>query len=336
MDMRKFSRIFGLVSIIFSFSVQAGVVQLKNGDQVSGEIITMGGKSVIVDTKYAGEIELEWEVIETLTTDGEVTLLLPDKSRAKGKITGVENGQVMLEGGSQPSVNIADIGKINPVPQGTYESSGHIHFGGFRAQGNTEKFALHADAEYVIRNEWNRFTAGTIYNLGGDDGKESENNLRAYGKYDRFIDDHWYGYVNTDFTKDRFQNLDYRIYGGTGLGYQFWDDDVKYLSLEAGPGYTYESFRTGEEDRNYVTARWAMKFHYWLVEEHLQFFHDHEGLISVEDVDDTLVRTHTGFRVPVYNNFDLLAQFDYDYKNKPAEGSEQADYRYILGFGYLF
>ena len=334
--MRQFSQIVGMVGAIISLSVQADVVQLKNGDQVSGEIKTMGANTVAIETKYAGVIELSWEDIATLTTDEEVSVLMSDESRVKGKIVSIENGQINFDGGSQPSIKFSDVSKIHPGPPGTYVSSGHLHFGGFRAQGNTEKFALHADAEYIIRNEKNRFTLGTIYNLGGDDGQESENNLRAYGKYDRFIDKHWYSYVNTDFTKDRFQNLDYRIYGGTGLGYQFWDDEVKYLSFEAGPGYTYESFRTGEEDRNYVTARWAMKFHYWLIGERLQFFHDHEGLISVEDVDDTLVRTHTGFRVPVYEGFDLLAQFDYDYKNKPAEGSEQADYRYILGVGYLF
>ena len=173
----------------------------------------------------------------------------------------------------------------------TYEASGHFHFGGFRAQGNTEKWAVHTDVEYILRNEWNRFTLGAYYNWGGDNGKETENNLRMHGKYDRFITERWYGYVNTDFTKDRFQNLDYRIYGGAGLGYQFWDDDIKFLSFEAGPGYTHESFKTGEE-RNYATARWAVRFHYWLLEDRLQFFHDHEGLISVEDVDDTLVRTH--------------------------------------------
>ncbi len=335
MDMRKISQIIGILTTFVSLSLQADVVHLNNGDQVSGEIKKMGANSVVIETKYAGEIELNWPDIATLTTDEQVSILMSDDSRVKGKIASIEDGRINFDGGSPSSVKFSDVSKVHPGLPGAYLGSGHVHVGGFRSQGNTEKYALHADIEYILQNEKNRYTAGTIYNLGADTGKENENNLRAYGKYDRFIDKNWYGYVNSDFTKDRFQNLDYRVYGGVGLGYQFWDDDTKYLSFEAGPGYTYESFRTGE-DRNYVTARWAVKFHYWLIGDRLQLFHDHEGLISVEDVDDTLVRTRTGFRVPVYQGFDLLAEFDYDYKNKPAAGSEQADYRYIVGIGYVF
>jgi putative salt-induced outer membrane protein YdiY len=326
---------FGLSCFLANSIVFADVVNLKNGDLISGDIIKMGSKSITVETQYAGEIELKWEDIKTLKTDNDVTLMRPDRSRVKGRITSVENGLLRLEDNAVLAIHLDEIAKINPLPEGAFEHSGHFHFGGFRAQGNTEKWELHTDVEYIVRNEWNRFTLGAFYNWGGTNGKATENNLQVFGKYDRFIDDQWYGYVNTDFTKDRFQNLDYRIHGGAGLGYQFWDDDIKFLSFEAGPGYTYESFKTGEQ-RNYATARWAVRFHYWVLEDKLQFFHDHEGLISVEDVDDTLVRTHTGFRIPVYEGFDLLAQFDYDYKNKPAAGAEQADYRYILGVGYIF
>lgn len=144
------------------------------------------------------------------------------------------------------------------------------------------------------------------------------------------------------------------------MGYQFWDDAIKYLTVEAGPGYTYEVFnefetitttqaienntivdqfdiqRTESEKRSYATARWAVDFRYWLIEDGLQLFHDHEGLISLQDASDILVRTHTGLRVPIYEGLNILAQFDYDYKNKPAEGSDRVDYRYILGVGYAF
>lgn len=204
MHIKKLAGATGFISLLFSLIGQADTVHLNNGDQVSGEINKMDGKSLIIDTHYAGEIELKWNDISTLISDKEVTMMLPDRSSIKGKITGLSNGQLELEGDSRQNINLSDISKLNPVANGSYETSGHFHFGGSRTQGNTEKWSIHSDAEYVLRNEWNRFTLGAMYNLSSDDGKKSEDNLRFFGKYDRFIDDHWYGYINTDFTKDRF------------------------------------------------------------------------------------------------------------------------------------
>ncbi|MCK5831420.1 MAG: DUF481 domain-containing protein [Methylococcales bacterium] len=361
--MKKLVGATGFISLLFSLTCQADTVNLNNGDQVSGEIITLDSKVLIIDTKYAGEIELNWEDISTLVSDSEVTMMLPDRSTVKGKITGLSNGQLDLVGGTSSSINLSDISKIAPVSDGSYATSGHSHLGGSYKQGNTDTFSLHTDIEYVIENEVNRFTLGGMYNFGRQDRTENENNLRLFGKYDRFIDEHWYGYMNTDYTKDRIKNLDFRIYGGGGLGYQFWNDDIKYLTVEAGAGYTYQDYNDSikknrvpdinnsairesfdisavqvfGESKGYANARWAVDLRYWLLEDRLQFFHDHEGIVAF-DGESFSVKTHTGFRVPVYEGVNLLAQFDYDYdnQNKRNGADSLSDYRYILGIGYAF
>ena len=129
-----------------------------------------------------------------------------------------------------------------------YVGTSDFNVGGFLSRGNTEKGSLHIDTEYIYQNELNRFTIGGNYDLSHDydeihdEARETSNNLRIYGNYDRFLDANWYVYAGADFSKDRFQNLDYRITGGAGLGYQFWNDSNKFLSFEADPGYTYEVY----------------------------------------------------------------------------------------------
>jgi hypothetical protein len=49
-----------------------------------------------------------------------------------------------------------------------------------------------------------------------------------------------------------------------------------------------------------------------------------------------LVRSHTGFRLPVFENFNFLLQVDVDHDTLPAEGKKKTDFRYIVGVGYLF
>lgn len=371
--LKKAATIAGLVSV--SFATQAvDTIHLKNGDKITGKIIEMGANTIKIDIDYAEEeIKIDWKDIATLETDDEVTILKSDSTRAKGRIESVKNGDITLAGATGSTFSLDDVTNMNPAPEGTYVGEGIFDLGGFLSTGNTEKGSLHAAAEYIYKNEVNRFTLGGTYDLAHDTGKESANNFRAYGQYDRFLDANWYVYGNADFTKDRFQDLDYRISAGAGLGYQFWDDTEKFLSLEAGPGYTYEIYSserdavlTGSgyidkdsrepvdargiyskqrgadifkayedrDKRSYVNARWAMDFHHWFLDESVQFFHNHEGIVSLANGSDLLIRTHTGARVPIFKGFNVLAQFDYDWKNIPAEGKDREDFRYIIGVGY--
>ncbi len=341
--MNKLLKLTVFTGLMLSFTTQAAdIVQLHNGDKISGKISKMGAKSVTIFTKYAKDITINWEDISNLETDSDVIILKSDKTRVKGKIDSVRDGDISV-GGS--IVNLTDVTKLNPVAEGEYIGDGALNIGGFLSRGNTEKGSLHVDTEYVYGNGVNRFTLGGNYDVTHDDGKESSNNLRLYGEYNRFLDDKWYVYAGADYSKDRFQDLDYRITGGAGLGYQFWDDSEKFLSFEAGPGYTYEVY-SGDSERksNYVNGRWALDFHYWVLEDTLQFFHNHEGIAGLQktnvgDRDDDhtiLIRSHTGVKVPVYGNFHVLAQFDYDWNRYPATGKEHEDFRYILGAGYAW
>ncbi|MEE9339147.1 MAG: DUF481 domain-containing protein [Methylococcaceae bacterium] len=376
--------VVGVTGLVLSLATQADIIYLNNGDKISGTITEMEANTVSIDIDYAEEkIVIDWKDISNLETGDEVTILKSDSTRAKGRIESARNGDITLGGPTGTTLRLDDITNINPVPEGTYVGEGIFDLGGLISAGNTKNGSLHAAAEYIYRNEVNRFTMGGTYDLArnssnGEPSKESANNFRFYGQFDRFLDANWYVYANADFTKDRFQDLDFRITGGAGLGYQFWDDSDKFLSLEAGPGYTYEVYtseekfnrlddntityadgilegqaidilgsgahqtsadtysRDLEDKRSYVNARWALDFHHWFLDESLQLFHDHEGIISLEQASDLLIRTHTGVRVPVFNGFDVIAQFDYDWKNIPASGKRREDFRYILGVGYTW
>ena len=351
--------IFGLITSMTTLA--ADTVFLTNGDKISGTIKEMGTEKIVINTPYTEDIEIYWRDISNMKTDEKITILKSDSTRVEGKIDSVRSGEITLGGSSGSTLNIDEISKINPAPKGIYVGTGDFNVGGFLSRGNTEKGSLHIDTEYIYQNELNRFTIGGNYDLSHDydeihdEARETSNNLRVYGNYDRFLDANWYVYAGADFSKDRFQNLDYRITGGAGLGYQFWNDSDKFLSFEAGPGYTYEVYTSRfinvnglyqdkKRKSNYANARWAIDFHHWFLDERIQFFHNHDGIVGLEkteldgraDDHDILIRSHTGIKVPVYDNFHILAQFDYDWKRYPVAGNEHEDFRYILGVGYAW
>jgi hypothetical protein len=47
----------------------ADVILLKNGDRVSGDIITMEDTVLTVDTDYADVIKIDWDDVDGLTSD---------------------------------------------------------------------------------------------------------------------------------------------------------------------------------------------------------------------------------------------------------------------------
>ncbi len=316
----------------------ADTLYLNNGDKITGKIISSDDVNITIATEYAGDIKLKWASVAYFESQQPVTIKLKDKSTVIGTALPSVPGKLSLKPDQQTNpvtINVDQIVAVNPPNPDNFPLSGQVNIGGMKHSGNTNNQTLHADVELQARGENNRTTIGAIYNQGANNGNENVNNSRVYLSYDYFITDNWYAYANTDFSTDKFQDLNYRASVSGGLGHQFWDDEVKYLSFESGPVYNYENYNV-VKDRSFIAGRWALDFRYWLINDRMQFFHDHEGILNFEDLADVLVRSHTGIRIPVIGNFNFKFQFDVDHDSLPADNKKKSDFRYIVGVGYAF
>ncbi len=325
------------ISILTAFNmplVSADQVFLKNGDRFSGKISSMAGNALKFETAYS-EIKIPWDAIESISSEEQITLELADDSQIKGVLMQTPQG-ISLQNptfGQAMDFNLDDIQAINPEDPNEMKVDGSIHVGGYKASGNTDNQSFHADGEVIVYNELNKFMLGGIYNQASNNDSESANNFRAYTQFDHFFYNNWYASFFTDFSKDKFQDLNFRSLFGAGVGHKILDTELQYFLAEAGVAYTIEDYED-EQDREFISGRWAIDYKFWLIEDRLQFFHDHAGIVSLEDVGDILVRSHTGFKYPVYNGIDLLTQVDVDYDTRPAAGRDNMDTRYIVGVGY--
>jgi putative salt-induced outer membrane protein YdiY len=164
---------------------------------------------------------------------------------------------------------------------------------------------------------------------------KTEDKALGYMKYDHFFTKKWYGYANATGEQDEFKDLDLRVTLGAGAGYQFIESDRTNLSLEAGLSYVNENYIIAE-DNSFVAGRWALRFDHFILPKSLQYFLYHTGLQSVEDSDDLILFTQTGFRIPFYKNLNITAQFNWEYDKSPSPGKKESDYTYLLTFGYLW
>ena len=313
-------------------------VRLKNGDCIRGKVIRMEERKLIFTTSYAGELSILWDAISNLISDDPVNVMLTDETILKGFTKPSEDGTMKLKMGKiieTVSFDLAEIKSINPKPK-TEEPhlkiKGRVNIGGVKKKANTDRKDYYFDAELVARTKKNRYTLGGEFHRAEDESKRSDDNLRGYMKYDHFMNHKWYLSNDASFEKNELKDLRWRSTLGAGLGYQFWETDLLNLSLESGVGYISEDYYE-EDDNNYTSGRWVLKFDKFFFTKAVQFFHFHEGFIDFNDTSDLYIRSRTGFRFPIYKIFNATLQYNYDWDNSPSPGQDKADETSLFTLG---
>ena len=340
----EFKRVLAAVITVLSLLITAGKVMgdeiwLKNGDHITGNVIRMENNILNFKTPYAGEISVRWEEIANLRTDEPIAVILSDKTSTRGIISAGKDGKVSVRVDNilEPlTFDLAQVDVINPKPpKPALKLNARVNVGIATQRGNTDTDNYHLDGEFVARTEKNRYTVGAELNREKTDGERTSNNALGYIKYDHFLSQKWYFYSNALFEQDEFKDLDLRTTVGVGLGYQFFETPLTNLSIEAGLSYVNEDYDQAD-DNSYSAGRWALKYDRYLIEKIVQFFHYHEGYVSLEDTEKIIFKSRTGLRVPLYERFIATAQYNFDWDSDPAPGAERVDATYLLSLGYQY
>jgi len=330
-------------SLIFVLSwtwpVLADEVHLANGDRLTGEVVRMEKGSLLLKTTYAGEVQLKWQEVVCITSEGELTFRLQNGEVWIGRADCPASGRIQIVGeriGESAELPLLEIEAINPSPPSpavTYR--GDITGGGTVARGNTDEAAAYLSAFFEARSSRHRFTLRGRYNYGETDGEITARNALGRIKYDFFVREKLYSYAQARFERDDFQDLNLRSTMGLGLGYQILDTKRRSLFFEAGVSYFNEDFMEAE-DKSYASARESVGFEVDIVRDRIKFFHLHEFYYSLKESKSYFISSEQGFRFPLFRNFFANIQLDFSYNSKPAPGRKKADTRYIGSLGYEF
>ena len=325
----------GCLSMVLALPLLADDVHLKNGNRLSGVIVSMSEGKLVLETDFAGRLIIDWSHVERLATDAPLTLVLADGTTLRGiPASGETPGRLMLGVEAAP-VELHLLAAINPPEEPPVKFSGRINVGLNKASGNTDKESGHVDADVSARTTNHRLTVGGAYNRASDNNRKSEDNASGYSQYNFFLTEKLYLYLNGLAGRDTFKDINLRTAVGPGVGYQFFEGERMNLSIEAGPSYVRTDYDQAE-DQHSASGRWAVKFDRFFFEKLVQYYFTHEGFISASDTSDVFMFTRTGLRFPIRGGLSLNAGFEWDWDNIPAEGADKSDYRYILSIGYGF
>jgi putative salt-induced outer membrane protein YdiY len=321
----------------FCQAVSADEIILDNGDRITGTVVKGEGGKLIIETGYSDPVSIDISRIENIRTDGKLDVHLVTGEILKGPVRTNDSGQVVVESTGDRSAATFTwdrVAAVNPPPVLPARWKGNFNVGASFQTGNAERTNIALGAEAARRTEQDRFALRFLHNYAEEESSVTARSYFGAGKYDYFFTERYYAYLAAELLKDKTKDLNLRTVVGPGVGYQFWDDAVTSLSVEAGIAYFSEDLKTGT-DKDWITARLAGDYRRVL----------REGVVftdllviypSLERARDYKLRNEAVITTSLTDGLSLRIANILDHDGNPPEDVKRNDWYWIVGVQYIF
>ena len=232
----------GLLMTLLAATAAADVITLKDGSKLLGKVERMDGGKLILVTEFAGTLEIDATLVETVATDEPVNVGVDSGDRLVGSIEWkpeIEKVVVQTELGGIP-VNVNRIEAIWPKDGKSPETlametqiaeaqaaakaaeakwSATFEAGILFTEGNKDIFTARGRAE--IRRKAPKDLLK--FYLAGDYGKENGNRnvaeVKAGTYYEHLFTERFFAFLTSEVEYDEFENIDLRFSASGGVGY---------------------------------------------------------------------------------------------------------------------
>ena len=337
--------VFVVFAVIYASAEQ---VSLKNGDHLSGAIVSMDGKKLVIKTTYAGDVSIDWAEVSQFSSDKDTLVVTKaDKQLMSGSVS--SEGSDILVATTQGTERVprGDVSTMrSPADQAAYEKSLHPgmlegwtgggNFGFALARGNSEttNLALGFNAQRKTTTDaWN-VNAASIYSTDAKLGATTANTFGGLIRYDHNINAHLFVYGVFAGMYDELQNLNYRIMPGGGLGFHAIASKVTTLDLLGGLGYTRESYYDGTTN-NLLTATLGDEFAHKFT-ANTTFVQSLYYLPSLNETSNYRVNFSAGIATKLNGWLTANANFLDQYVSEPPRGTKKNNVLFTTGLGVTF
>jgi len=248
--------------------LQAAQVTLKNGDRLTGSIVSLTDKKLTVHTDYAGDVTIDWAAVTQFTSDQTMVVTKSNKQVVTGTVNTEDSNVVVGTTSGTQTIPQSDVAVIrSQADQAAYEKSLHPslledwtgggNFGFALARGNsdTTNLALGFNADRkTTTDEWN-IVAASLYttSTASNVTTTTANTFGGSLTYSHNIIPRLFGFGMFSGLYDDLQGLNERLSPNGGLGYHVIASKTTTLDVLGGIGYTYENYVDGTIN-NYIDA----------------------------------------------------------------------------------
>ena len=308
-------------------------ITLKNGDRVTGTVVSRTDESIEVETAYAGVIKIAASMVEKITPEPAADANVAAKPASSADavkpaakaVTKAEKDEVAPLFGN---------GRAFGLLEGW---TGNATIGYNYASGNSKTATLTTSIRAVKEGKKDKLTvyARSLWFSSRKSGVSITTSNAFWGgaRYDRNADKKLFGFISYDFERDRPKQLMFRSIVGSGIGHHTIKNDRTELDLLGGMAWN----RTWQADEKTDTpeglAGAALKQR---VNGRMKF----QGTISfyqnVTDVQEYRFITDSTVSVDVTKRVGVFFTIGNRFNNDPPRNTEKNDFLFTTGLKWNF
>lgn len=319
----------------------AGDVVLRNGDHITGRILSLAGGELTMKSTIAGELSIEVKNVKTFSSDETLRIRIRDEPPFESRVTAGPDGKIEVRRSPSAAPELVTLGDVTEINRPVAAWDGEVMLNGKFTWGDSR--TTEAGLSLKLDKEWRRDRLHFVgeYMYGRE--RDSETGLMStsddfgnvYGKYTRDVHEKFYGDVNAKVLHDALAELRYRVSPAGGFGYRWFDEYVLKFFTDVGMAYTDERFSTFG-GRSF----WGPQLEYgleWTPAKRLEFENTLEWYPSFSDfIGNYVLDIQAGVKFTFWQHTFLAVRGEYHHDSEPAPSAKRAEYRLIIGPGWSF
>jgi putative salt-induced outer membrane protein YdiY len=331
------------VLLTLSVPSLAGVLELKSGDRILGEVVRLEGDELVWNSSIAGEIRVQKSDIANLYSSMPMKI---SGFRRACIMEKVDDEDLVYYCGARvnlrriPLLSLRTLLPYSDYVTGVYRTAGKINLWGAYSSGNEVRNEWNIQGEARVRIDEVRHVVNGEY--ANASWNKASNKVRWNGGYsfEWFYRPQWFSYNSLSSGRDENRGLERQWILGSGLGHQFYETSNAAFSQQLGLAYMdqqYEELKIIEkgfdESVQAIYLRTATDFRYVLF-ENVSVFHTNEFMYSLDDNEDWHLRTSSGLSSRILEQIVSEVKLEYWVDNMPQPTKAREDVRLSVGFGY--
>lgn len=334
----KLKYIILCICLLFGASLfsQNDTITLTNGDRIVGEVKKMDRGVLIIKTPYSSsDLKVKWKKVNTIKSTEHFLIISSNGERLKLKgLQTHKAANINVVSGGDKAIHLTDIVFIKPVKDGFVSRlNASVSFGyNFTKASNLSQLSVASTLGYTS----SFYSIGITFNSVRSNQDSVEEIQRTYGElaFNYFLERDNFLIYQSEFLSNSEQKLKLRVTNKLGFGKYFIHNNQMFLAGALGVAWNNEEYEASLiQSRNSGEAYASLAVN--------MFDYNDLSLVSNLTAYPSLTekgRVRTDFKMDLKYDLplDLFVKlgFNYNYDNKPVEGSSYSDYviRTTLGW----
>jgi putative salt-induced outer membrane protein YdiY len=342
-----------LLIVVLAPTVFADQITLKNGDRLSGTILTSDGKTLVLKTEYADAVTIKWDFVQQIessqplyvgTKGGQAIIGPVTTSGDKLAVGTKESGSVAVAKADVTSLRNADEEKKVEAALDRLQHprladlwTGSLDTGLGLVTGNSESsnfaFGLNA-VRAATRDKITYYTTAAFARSTANGVTATTAQTIAGGvRYDLNLSDKSFAFGTVDMLNNRFQALDLQTVLGAGMGYHAIKSARTSLDLLAGADFNRQAFTTFNRSSGEVLVGETLTHKFFASSAFNEALFFYPNLTSTGDYRSTL---SLGLVTKLTKVLSWQTSFNDFYLSNPSPGKKTNDLLLSTGLRVTF